>query len=56
MLKKQDCFFLLINYVFKGAEVVVQEEDMQDINERIIKPLRKQTFSILEKTIPETKV
>lgn len=41
--------------VFKGAEVLVQEEDMQDINEPIIKPLRQQTFSIMEKTIPETK-
>ena len=42
--------------VFKGAEVLVQEEDTQDINEPIIKPLRKQTFSIMEKTIPETTV
>lgn len=35
--------------------MLVQEEDMQDINEPIIKPLRQQTFSIMEKTIPETK-
>ena len=34
--------------------MLVQEEDTQDINEPIIKPLRKQTFSIMEKTIPET--
>lgn len=49
-------FFLCLVQVFKGAEVVVQEEDTQDINEPIIKPLRKQTFSILEKSIPETHV
>ena len=42
--------------VFKGAEVVVQEEDTQDIKEPLIKPLSHQTFSILEKNIPETKV
>lgn len=35
--------------------MLVQEEDMQDINEPIIKPLRQQTFLIMEKTIPETK-
>jgi hypothetical protein len=29
---------------------------MQDISEPIIKPVSKQTFSILEKEIPETKV
>ena len=42
--------------VFKGAEVVVQEEDTQDIKEPLIKPLSHQTFSILEKNIPETRV
>lgn len=42
--------------VFKGAEVVVQEEDAQDIKEPLIKPLNHQVFSILEKSIPETKV
>ncbi len=42
--------------MFKGAEVVVQEEDAQDIKEPLIKPLNHQVFSILEKSIPETKV
>ena len=42
--------------MFKGAEVVVQEEDAQDIKEPLITPLNHQVFSILEKSIPETKV
>ena len=36
--------------------MVVQEEDTQDIKEPLIKPLSHQTFSILEKNIPETRV
>lgn len=40
--------------MFKGAEVLVQEEDTQNIEEPLVKPLRKQTFSVLEKETPET--
>ena len=36
--------------------MVVQEEDTQDIKEPLIKPLNRQTFSLLEKNIPETTV
>ena len=49
-------YLLMLYQVYKGVEVIVQEEDMQDINEPIIKSSQKKTFFIVEKSIPETVV
>lgn len=38
----------------EGVETVVLDEDAQDVNEPIIAPIRRKTFSVLEAEAPET--
>lgn len=42
--------------VYPDAEVLVQDEDAQPIEEPIIAPIRTKVFSVLEKEIPATTV
>lgn len=42
--------------LYPGVEINVQDEDTQDINVPIIKPLKPKNFSKMEKEIPKTVV